>query len=315
MFNFVYCLDENYNKQCLTSIFSILENATFECAFYIIHQDPKSFYPINKIILEHNYLKSIELIKFEHPYKNFLGLNKTHVTEATYYRLFLSELLPDDLDYVIYIDPDVICLNKFSKKIKQIETTISKTNFSLAALTEDIEEMNGNGAQRLKLKNQKYFNAGVLFIELASWRKNQILENFKNILNKEEKKILLHDQDVMNLFFDGQYLEIENKFNFTVPGSSKGYLRKIKKNNINDVIFIHFSGNKKPWNSKGVFSESSEFYRSKYEKLFRKKYHIDDKNSFKTLKFLIKVLKRGSIRDLKFPFHYVYYCIRSILRM
>ena len=34
-----------------------------------------------------------------------------HISEATYYRLFIEQHLPNDIDEILYIDPDVVCLN------------------------------------------------------------------------------------------------------------------------------------------------------------------------------------------------------------
>ena len=48
MNNFLYCLDENYNFQALTSIFSLLDNVDEKVNIYVIHKNPKSFSVIKK---------------------------------------------------------------------------------------------------------------------------------------------------------------------------------------------------------------------------------------------------------------------------
>ena len=45
--NLLYCLDENYNNQCITSVSSILKNNYVNNLFFI-HKNPKRF-PIGKI--------------------------------------------------------------------------------------------------------------------------------------------------------------------------------------------------------------------------------------------------------------------------
>ena len=42
MLNFVYCFDENYNSQALTSINSVTEKSSQRINLYIIHENPKS---------------------------------------------------------------------------------------------------------------------------------------------------------------------------------------------------------------------------------------------------------------------------------
>ena len=43
MLNFVYCFDENYNSQALTSINSLLQQTSKPVNIYIIHENPKTF--------------------------------------------------------------------------------------------------------------------------------------------------------------------------------------------------------------------------------------------------------------------------------
>ena len=74
MLNFLYCLDENYNKQCLNSIYSILNYSDIECSFYIIHKEPKSLEPINKKILNNNNLKNFVVKEFNDSVLDFVNL-------------------------------------------------------------------------------------------------------------------------------------------------------------------------------------------------------------------------------------------------
>ena len=37
------------------------------------------------------------------------------MTEATYYRLFLADYLPESIKNIMYIDPDIICINNYDK--------------------------------------------------------------------------------------------------------------------------------------------------------------------------------------------------------
>ena len=41
-----------------------------------------------------------------------------HVSEATYYRLFCSDYLPDDIETILYIDADIICISNPINLIK-----------------------------------------------------------------------------------------------------------------------------------------------------------------------------------------------------
>ena len=110
--NFVYCFDQNYNYQALTSINSLIQNSSEKIRIYIIHNDVSS---INlDLIAQDNVEIFTYQIKIEN--MNFPNLKGAHVSIATYFRLFLSKYLPNDLDYIIYMDSDIVCINDPTKK-------------------------------------------------------------------------------------------------------------------------------------------------------------------------------------------------------
>ena len=43
MISFVYCLDDNYNRQAITSINSLLNNASEPINIFVIHKNPENF--------------------------------------------------------------------------------------------------------------------------------------------------------------------------------------------------------------------------------------------------------------------------------
>ena len=116
--NFLLCFDENYNIQAEVTISSLLENSNFKLKFYIIHDDPESFEESKKRLNSFSNLQSIEVYKFNKRQDIvFPNFDESHMSEATYYRLFLSDYLPRTIKNIIYIDPDVICLNNFDAMI------------------------------------------------------------------------------------------------------------------------------------------------------------------------------------------------------
>jgi len=315
MLNFVYCLDENYNEQCLNSIYSILNYSNTECSFYIIHKSPSTLEPLNKKILNHDNLKEIVFKKFNDSVIDFVNLEKVHVTEASYYRLFISKYVPEDISKIVYIDPDVVCLKQFNYEILNSMKIMEEKNYNLAAVTENPYELNQNNAYRLNLKNEKYFNAGVLIINLSNWRELNIIEKFSELLKTNKDRLELHDQDILNIFYDGNYLEIDKGLNFTVPGGGEKYLEKIREYDFENIIFLHYSGNKKPWQFKGVLHEAGEYYREAYERLYQKKYHLTDSSKKNSLRLLLKIILDKRFKKLKYPYHFIYYFFRNLIKI
>ena len=91
-----------------------------------------------------------------------------HISQATYYRLLMSDILPIGVEKVIYLDCDIIVRKSL---IELWECDI--TNYAIGAIhqiTREIED-----ATRLNYPIEYgYFNAGVLLIYIAYWRKNNI---------------------------------------------------------------------------------------------------------------------------------------------
>mgnify|MGYP001329269773 FL=1 len=96
---FVYAIDENYNKQAYISISSLLEKINTQCSILIIHKNPETFNTYIDQIEVNDNLDNIKIVKFENKGTKFPQLEGSHVSEATYYRLFIDQYLPKDEDY------------------------------------------------------------------------------------------------------------------------------------------------------------------------------------------------------------------------
>ena len=101
------------------------------------------------------------------------------------------------------------------------------------------------------------------------------MENIRDDIN-------FWDQDVLNKFFDGSYLEVSNYLNFSLTNEFSNSLNEINRK----IVFIHYSGSSKPWTIKGISTKSS-FYFHYYYHIFSDKYY------FFTTKY-----RKGALIDL-----------------
>ena len=62
--NFLYCFDENYNKQAFTSIISLLDNVHEKINIFVIHNKKLINNEIPNKILNHQNLNMINLYEF-----------------------------------------------------------------------------------------------------------------------------------------------------------------------------------------------------------------------------------------------------------
>jgi len=118
--NLLYCFDSNYNIQAFTSIFSFLEKSSEKICLNVIHKDTskKDIFPEN--ILNHSNLKELNIYKFDRKFNTFPKVENSHVSEATYYRLFIDKIIPDNIKNYIYLDADIVVINNFDNYINEV---------------------------------------------------------------------------------------------------------------------------------------------------------------------------------------------------
>jgi len=318
MLNFLYCLDENYNIQAFVSIHSILENISENFNLIILHKDPKTFEnnKLYKNIYQNEKINSIQMIKFMKAKVNFPKIENSHISEATYYRLYISEHI-SEVKNLVYLDPDVVCLTDPVNDLKNELLKLNESKYEVAAFTEQRRDSNNEiQFKNLLIDGDNLFNAGILLIDFEKWNKNELSNKLLKRLSLIEDKIQFWDQDVLNSYFNSKYLELEEKFNYKINndlGYKKEFTFKIIKKNVKGVIFAHYSGKFKPWTVKGALYSSSFFYKDYYFKLTGNNYHIDNIWKRQAIKDLIKAFKKKEIRNVEKPFNFLYYVIKFLL--
>lgn len=292
--NLLYCFDENYNEQAYVSINSILKHSNINLSIYIVHKDPKSFEIYEKMLRKNENIKSINLYKFKIPNLKFPNLNNKHVSLATYYRIFIEDYIPSHVNFLLYIDPDVICLNDPKSEISKILNELNKSKNIISAREVGNESNSAEIYKRLNLKGSGYFNAGVIFINYKEWSKKNIKDKLIDLMRSNYENIIFWDQDVLNLYFDGDFNRIDKalNYNFIKKFDDKSYIDSISES----ILFLHYSGKTKPWSFEGVNLYSSRHYLELYRNLFNVTYHIERKKN--KIQFIVAVFE--SIYKLKF---------------
>lgn len=168
------------------------------------------------------------------------------ITQATYYRLMLSEILPKTIRKVLYLDGDMIIRHS----LLPLWNTDLK-DYAVGAVPGS--ESNPEHYHRLNYPSQLgYFNAGVLLVNLEYWREHDVVKDFMCILQKFPDKLLFHDQDVLNAAFSENKVILPIKYNLhsaflrKLPKYDyKKYVKEVEEARKNPVI-VHFIA-EKPW--------------------------------------------------------------------
>ena len=285
---------------------SLLDSVKNKLNIYIIHDEPKSFKKYLKKIKKNNNLNNIEIYKFQDNNYNFPNLNYSHVTYATYFRVFIANYLPKDIDFLTYIDADILCLQNPEQEINKVVKSLKSKGLALAGLTEGKRKTSEDFFINLGLKNDKYFNAGLIVIDYKQWQKLNLTENLLEIMNNNYENIIYWDQDLMNLFFDGRYLELPKELNYTPLESI--YADKLPSES--NICFLHYSGSKKPWYFENVFLILSRYYQEAYKKYFGNQYHATAKFKKHEVGPLLSILKSPDINSVD-KFKLIYGIIKT----
>ena len=129
-----------------------------------------------------------------------------HFTTAIYYRLSIASILKDKLENFWYLDADILCVDSIKGML-----SININNYVLAAVQDKC--MKPDYIKSIGLNsNNKYFNSGVLFINVKAWNDFQVFEKFNQLISKRDYKF--PDQDVLNILLENKVNFIDEKFNF-----------------------------------------------------------------------------------------------------
>ncbi|WP_406538394.1 glycosyltransferase family 8 protein [Fibrobacter sp.] len=208
-----------------------------------------------------------------------------HISIASYFRLLLPTILPKNIDKVLYMDGDTVCVDE----ITSLWNT-SLENFAAAAVPDmhcdDIRILN-----RLSLTEScEYYNAGIMLINLDWWRKNDVQNKSIYFATHNKDICTYHDQDVLNVILQGAIKTLSIRYNFQEHFLEKKEDLFIDKKYYDDLdyslqnpVIIHYTGQKKPWHNEcfnplkdvwRFFFYMSEWRKQKFTNKLPLKNHI-----------------------------------------
>ena len=307
MYNFVYCFDKNYLKQAFVSLGSILQNVNEPIVVHLISNIAKENLIIPDKILNHRFLKKVESYKISMPQLNIYNLKNVHVTEATFYRLFIENYLKSVDEYFIYLDCDIICLKDPIQSITAVIAEMKNQKKSVAFNTEILKSDDDWYFHNLNLSGDKYFNAGVMIFNVDTWNNSLILNKSLKLISILKEKAKFWDQDILNVIFDGEFYELPNQLN-----------SRVRDDEVENVVFHHFSGKYKPWTIHGFNQKYSKEFHDVYKYFYNQSYLIEVNNisnAFNQYLFNIKSSKKKYFtKDLKLNLYFLKAILKKTIK-
>ena len=255
-----FSVDDNYVPYLSVTIKSILENSS-----------ERNHYEL--IILEENLSESnrkllssltAERDNFSIRFLNVSSLMKTygknklytcfHFSLATYYRLFLAEILAD-YDKIIYLDSDLIIQKDLSELFNiNLEDHYLAAGHEWVCLSRHFR-IYLKATLKLKKLIQNYFIAGHMVMNLKKIRNDNLIHEFMKPF-RENRKLRSPDQDALNLACQGNVVFLPPEWNICWHWKDFLSPRVLKKYNVygppgTHPALIHYASAKKPWNTPG----------------------------------------------------------------
>lgn len=252
--NVVYSANSKYCKLMAVSILSVyesnkdVENLNVVCLLFSVENEIK-----NELKeLGQRYNRNIILIDVDNICEEyrFWEMNE----DSRYVRLLLPIII-NNLDKVLYLDCDTIVRKPLVDLF-----SINISNYSHAAVLDTVR-LSQREEAHIK-NNNRYFNSGVMLINLSKWRKENIVDKFKDFKLKYNNKGTFRDQRVLNGTTSDNYYILPPNYNLTpellyynteqimeLAGIDQFYSEKKIKDAILEPVIVHFAGRSidRPW--------------------------------------------------------------------
>lgn len=175
-----------------------------------------------------------------------------------YARLFIQHVVPATAKRVIYLDCDVAVRTPIEHLA---EMDMKGKTIAAVQQPERIKQAGGRDLREMTALSmtKPYFNAGVMLIDLERYRTVNIVERLMERLSPEQIARLYYDQDIINVVFADQFLELEPRWNLQNPEEAHEAF---------NPLIVHYSGVIKPWALKPKVAFAKTYRHTMTNELF-----------------------------------------------
>ncbi len=263
--NILVTLDENYIPRLNVMLFTLIRsNPGYSFDVYLLHSG-----------IRESALRSTEevlggagrLIPTEARGLDLDGAPTTsRYTKEIYFRIFAARFLPDTLDRVLYLDPDLVVAGSLAELYN-----MPMENYFFAAASHTGALLQRMNSLRLDMDEASpYINSGVMLMNLELLRREQNYEDVFDFIERHRNLLVLPDQDIISGLYGSRIYSLDPfRYNMTerlfllhAPFERGFDLDWVRKNS----LIIHYCGRNKPW-KENYLGELDVFYREAEELL------------------------------------------------
>lgn len=257
--NVLVTLDENYLPHLNVMLFSLLHSNP-DCNFdvYLLHSaiGEEALTQTRSLLAPAGRLISVPVTD--------MGLDDAPTTarypQEIYYRIFAARYLPQSLDRILYLDPDII-VNGSIKELYQLP--VEDYFFAAASHTGEFLRI-FNGIRLEMEEDSPYINSGVMLMNLDLLRREQNYEDVFHFIEEMKSRLILPDQDIISSLYGSRIYALDTfRYNMTErlflwhsPFEKGLDLHWVREHS----VIIHYCGRNKPWKEK-YLGQLDVFYR------------------------------------------------------
>lgn len=163
--------------------------------------------------------------------------------------LLLEDVLPRDLDRVIFIDADVLALSDLSPLWNhdlcgKALAAVCDPAIPRCSSWRGVKGWRERGIPRTKA----YFNAGVMLLDLDAWRDRRISERALSYLREIGDRSEFFHQEALNAVAWNDWDELPARWN--LPSTAGRSFDRTSPDAVAEPALVHFSGRMKPWRAR-----------------------------------------------------------------
>lgn len=288
-----FSTDDNYVPYLVVSIQSLKDTASIKNKYmlYVLNSGLTNENKKNIKELETSNIK-IKFVDVSHKIKNIYSKLKEQLRDyyspSIYYRLFIPSMFPQ-YKKALYLDCDIAIVEDIANLYNH-ELGDNLLGAVVDQVVTNSEIFCYYVENAVGIDRKKYFNSGILVMNLQGLRKENLEHKFLYLLNNFPFSSVAPDQDYLNFICKDRVLYLDKGWDM-MPMAEEGFEEK-------DLKLVHYNMYQKPWKYDGILYQEYFWNSARKTKYYdtlmnmRDSYSEENKNQdIEKGKYLLKYAK------------------------